>query len=225
MPKRPCMVRVTADGKSILSGDKFGDVYLLPVTPDPSYAFRKKKREYEGPSASALTVHSQRNLNALKMQEIQKKLNPQVSKEAPDFEHHLLIGHVSMLTNLLYTEYDIEGKKRPFILTTDRDEHIRVSRGPPQTHVIQSYCLGHTEFVSQIHIPKSRPELLVSGGGDGQVILWDWQSGQVLQKIDAKSQVGQMLGEEEGKVERAISKIWSLGDVVLVAFERYVLKM
>ncbi|KAG9924666.1 hypothetical protein KCU98_g21591, partial [Aureobasidium melanogenum] len=36
MPKRPCAVLVTPDNKTILCGDKFGDVYSLPLFPSAS---------------------------------------------------------------------------------------------------------------------------------------------------------------------------------------------
>ena len=69
-----------------------------------------------------------------------------------------------------------------YILSADRDEHIRISRGPPQTHVIETFCLGHTAFVSCLAIPESRRELLVSGGGDHEIFLWDWLGGNLLDK-------------------------------------------
>lgn len=213
------MIRITPDGKTILSGDKFGDVFSLPLIPTSDYAFKKKKYEFEGPAATTLTVHSKRNRDALKNQEIQKKLNPQTGKDTPDFEHHLLIGHVSMLTNLLYVEAPVDGVNRPYIITSDRDEHIRVSRGPPQTHVIESYCLGHTEFISQIHVPPNYPHLLASAGGDGELRLWHWQDGKLLDKAD----LGVCLfGECEEKSQRqvpAVRGMWSVGWRLFVAFE------
>ena len=33
MPKRPCAIALTADDSQILSADKFGDVYSLPLLP------------------------------------------------------------------------------------------------------------------------------------------------------------------------------------------------
>ncbi|KAF7516136.1 hypothetical protein G7054_g14282 [Neopestalotiopsis clavispora] len=91
--------------------------------------------------ADNLTVHTQRNLKALIDQERQRQSNPQPkTKEAPKFAHELLIGHVSMLTAIAVAE---DAQRRPYILTADRDEHIRVSRGMPQAHVIQEFCLGH----------------------------------------------------------------------------------
>jgi tRNA (guanine-N(7)-)-methyltransferase subunit TRM82 len=75
---------------------------------------------------------------------------------------------------------------REHIITCDRDEHIRVSRGIPQTHVIERYCLGHTEFVSRLFVPPGRPELLLSGGGDDYIYIWNWQSGVLRHRLDLR---------------------------------------
>src|ERR1700761_4669088 len=48
----------------------------------------------------------------------------------------LILGHTSFLTAFLLS-FD-----EKFIVTADRDEHIRVS-WYPQGYTIESYCLGH----------------------------------------------------------------------------------
>lgn len=48
----------------------------------------------------------------------------------------LILGHASLLTNCLLTPDE------KFIITADRDEHIRVS-WYPDGYVIESFCLGH----------------------------------------------------------------------------------
>lgn len=50
----------------------------------------------------------------------------------------LVLGHTSLLTSFLLTP---DGK---YIITADRDEHIRVS-WYPQGFCIESFCLGHTQ--------------------------------------------------------------------------------
>jgi tRNA (guanine-N(7)-)-methyltransferase subunit TRM82 len=102
-------------------------------------------------------------------------------KEGPKFAHELLLGHVSMLTCVLTTR---DSENRPYIITADRDEHIRVSRGMPQTHVIEAFCLGHGSFVNALCNPRSRPEVLVSGGGDNELFVWDWLAGKLLGTVD-----------------------------------------
>lgn len=51
------------------------------------------------------------------------------------------MGHVSLLTTFLLTPDE------KFIITADRDEHIRVSWFP-EAYVIERYCLGHTKCVT-----------------------------------------------------------------------------
>ena len=89
-------------------------------------------------------------------------------KETPRFKHELLLGHVSMLTDIASATVG----SRSYIVTADRDEHIRVSRGIPQAHIIEGFCQGHEEFVSRLCFTKSRH--LVSGGGDAYLYVWDW---------------------------------------------------
>ncbi|VDB99931.1 unnamed protein product [Peniophora sp. CBMAI 1063] len=82
----------------------------------------------------------------------------------------LVLGHVSLLTTALLSH---DGR---YIITADRDEHIRVS-WYPQGYCIESYCLGHKKFVSAIHIPAFAPSVLLSGGGDPVIRKWDWMTG------------------------------------------------
>lgn len=123
-----------------------------------------------------------------------------------------------MLTDIILATY--EGKE--YIITADRDEHIRVSRGLPQSHVIENYCLGHKEFVSALHVPKSHPHILISGGGDPELYVWDWTKGELLQKI----RVGH--GDEQPSLPLAVSGIASFdsedgqGATVAVVCEKYV---
>ncbi|XP_008068371.1 tRNA (guanine-N(7)-)-methyltransferase non-catalytic subunit WDR4 isoform X2 [Carlito syrichta] len=67
-----------------------------------------------------------------------------------------------------------------FILTADRDEKIRVS-WTVAPHSIESFCLGHTEFVSCIFVVPSHPELLLSSSGDCTLRLWEYRRGCQLQ--------------------------------------------
>ncbi|KAI2638146.1 hypothetical protein GGS21DRAFT_509955 [Xylaria nigripes] len=199
MPKRPCSLALSADGQTILSADKFGDVYALPliaqegeqpVSTPTSNSASAQTQPLRG--ANVFTVHSQRNRRALEDQQRQRKNNPKLDapKEGPKFAHELLLGHVSMLTCILTVK---DSQNRPYIITADRDEHIRVSRGMPQCHVIETYCQGHVSFVSALCNPTPRPDILVSGGGDHELFVWDWLSGKLLSTIDLLSHVHEVL--------------------------------
>lgn len=192
MPKRPCAIAVTSDNATILCADKFGDVFSLPLLPpehpkDSTDEAATPTPAPSGkdfvPSATSLTVHSARNRMVLEMQK--KQRNKAVEKALPPFEHTLLLGHVSMLTSIALV--DVE--RRSYIFTADRDEHIRISRGIPQTHIIEGFCLGHTEFISTMCIPETRRDILISGGGDDELYVWEWQAGRLLSKADLKQHV------------------------------------
>lgn len=94
----------------------------------------------------------------------------------------LILGHASLLTTFLLTA---DGQ---YIVTADRDEHIRVS-WYPQGYTIESYCLGHQKYVSALHIPSFSSSTLISGGGDSVLKIWDWMSGKLLRNIDVFSAV------------------------------------
>ncbi|KIJ65081.1 hypothetical protein HYDPIDRAFT_89135 [Hydnomerulius pinastri MD-312] len=88
----------------------------------------------------------------------------------------LVLGHASLLTSSLVTPDE------QFIITADRDEHIRVS-WYPQGYTIESYCLGHEKYVSAIHLLSFAPASLISGGGDRELKVWDWMTGRLQQNI------------------------------------------
>ncbi|USW54355.1 Putative WD40/YVTN repeat-like-containing domain superfamily [Septoria linicola] len=211
MPKRPCGIQVLPDNATILVADKFGDVYSLPLIPATIDDVQPEGREKEPPaqtpykpSASEATVHSQRNRQVLAMQMNQKNFTPR--KEVLKFEHQLELGHVSMLTDLKFLTREVEGQQRGYIVTADRDEHIRISRAPPQAHITEGFCLGHKEFVNRVcQIGSS--DLLVSGGGDDWLGVWNWQTFKLLKKFDLKSVVKEVTGDTEAKL--AVSGIWS----------------
>jgi tRNA (guanine-N(7)-)-methyltransferase subunit TRM82 len=117
-----------------------------------------------------------------------------VSHENPS-RGTLVLGHASLVITFLLS---LDEK---FIITADRDEHIRVS-WYPQGYNIEIYCLGHEKyvnpiaipllhnklcfafrFVSALHIPASSPSTLISAGGDPVIKFWDWMTGTLLQEI------------------------------------------
>jgi tRNA (guanine-N(7)-)-methyltransferase subunit TRM82 len=227
MPKRPCAITLIEKDATILCADKFGDVYALPLLSSPTDAddtavAAKEKKETPKtfvPTATPLTVHSGRNRKALEDQ-LKQAMQPK-TKEPLKFKHDLLLGHVSMLTDILYTEVkgeNAEAKPRAYILTADRDEHIRVSRGPPQSHIIEGFCQGHREFVSKLCLTESGD--LIAGGGDDDLIVWDWLNCRILEKVSVKQPILDFLEQhprpakstedstDEFKV--AVSGIWAI---------------
>ena len=201
MPKRPCSIVMTSDDSTILCADKFGDVYALPLIQSPLENTSTESASQEidpkwtkslpknfAPSATTLTVHTKGNREALRQQ--QKLKAKKSEKKLQHARHKLLLGHVSLLTDIVCAKSSLSASgSREYILTCDRDEHIRVSRGVPQAHIVENYCLGHTEFISKLCIVPKHEHLLISGGGDDYLLLWDWLSGAIKQRMELKSHV------------------------------------
>lgn len=135
----------------------------------------------------------------------------------------LLAHYCSIITSL---EFSPDGK---FILSSDRDFKIRVTVFPKTpldgAHEIQSFCLGHTEFVSCLAFvcnedcPQGN---LISGSGDSTVRLWDFTSGSLLDTCDFGSKVG--LLQSNGKEEEGLPAVTDLcpisnGSLVAVAIQ------
>ncbi|XP_046144418.1 LOW QUALITY PROTEIN: tRNA (guanine-N(7)-)-methyltransferase non-catalytic subunit wdr4 [Osmia bicornis bicornis] len=101
----------------------------------------------------------------------------------------LLLGHLSMLLDVLITEDE------NYIITTDRDEKIRVSMFP-NSYNIMCYCLGHQKFVTNILELSHDKSILVSCGGDGKLILWDYKIGKELLSVDFNDKISKSDIEE-----------------------------
>jgi tRNA (guanine-N(7)-)-methyltransferase subunit TRM82 len=235
MPKRICAITLTKDERTIVAGDKFGDVYSLPLVPSKDALLKTSSVGQQDPvpefkpSASELTVHTKGNLEALRQQQMQKNFKPK--KEGLAFEHRLLLGHVSLLTDLAIAEVEEDAGRRQYILTADRDEHIRVSRGISQAHVIENYCLGHTEFVSKLCIMPWQTTTLIAGSGEPSLKVYDWRRGlcstDLLTLDGILGKVKEYIkteGQDRSTENLAISGIWPMSidgnrGCILVALE------
>jgi len=105
------------------------------------------------------------------------------------------------------------------IVTSDRDEHIRASRFP-QGYTIESFCLGHKRyfpsplalssiaaqrrFISAIHIPRDPTAhgILVSGGGDPVLKVWDWRAGRRLYDVAIEDALRQFIAVRRAQPRR-----------------------
>jgi tRNA (guanine-N(7)-)-methyltransferase subunit TRM82 len=223
MTRRPSSITLTSDDATILCADKFGDVYALPLLPSPdderpataveTPATEESEPKDFAPAATVLTVHSGRNRRTLEEQLKQKAKGPPKPKEIMTFRHDLLLGHVSMLTDLAYAKVD----SRSYVITSDRDEHIRISRGQPQAHVIEGFCFGHEEFISKLCLTRSG--LLVSGGGDSCLFVWDWLQYRLVERLPIRDITLQFLKSrpesvsssgEHTNLKVAVTGIWDV---------------
>jgi hypothetical protein len=110
-----------------------------------------------------------------------------------------LLGHSSSIVDMTMGE----APYARFLVTCDRDEHVRFSVFP-ETYVIHAMGLGHTAFVSAICTVHRG---VVSGGGDGKVLLWGWE--------------GNIRGVHSIAQGSCIRHIRRWKDVVIVAGEKY----
>ncbi|XP_030747821.1 tRNA (guanine-N(7)-)-methyltransferase non-catalytic subunit wuho [Sitophilus oryzae] len=92
----------------------------------------------------------------------------------------LLLGHLSIIIDMIISPC---GK---YIITCDRDEKIRVSHYP-NSYNIAMFCLGHKEFVTQLHLLKNN--VLLSASGDGTVRMWNYLEGKQLNMLDCNDRV------------------------------------
>ncbi|KAK9433855.1 hypothetical protein V1505DRAFT_360613 [Lipomyces doorenjongii] len=184
-PKRPSAIDITSDSSTVLLGDKFGDVYAVPI------------RDIAYPPTAGLSRISE------------------VSESESGGELDPILGHVSMLVDLLVTE-DQKGLRH--IISSDRDEHIRVTKYP-ESYVIEAFCFGHEQYVSQLLIPSWSPNTLISGGGDDFLAHWDWTTGELLEKVDIHSILYPKSDKDESEeqiAEVAVSGIWQVPELQLV---------
>jgi len=101
----------------------------------------------------------------------------------------LLLGHLSQLLDM---KIDQSGTR---VMTADRDEKIRVSHYP-NCYNIDSYLLGHTEFVTSLSLSNMSRDMLLSGSGDGTIRVWNYKSGQEVCCHDVTENIA-----DEDKVE------------------------
>lgn len=99
------------------------------------------------------------------------KLNtPLTDAERKDMEP--ILGHVSMVLDVVATPDSV--------LTSDRDEHVRISRYP-NAFIIENFLLGSPAYIAHLQL---NDETLVTAGGSGSVIAWNWKKGTELARTD-----------------------------------------
>ncbi|KAL6505145.1 hypothetical protein OROGR_024962 [Orobanche gracilis] len=138
-----------------------------------------------------------------------------ISKKAVPILSH----YCSIITRL---EFSPDGQ---YIVTADRDFKIRVTLFPKEplggAHEIQSFCLGHTEFVSClafVNCEDYAQGLLVSGSGDSTVRLWDYKSGSLFDTCDVGAKAG-LLNSNQGQQDiiPAVTDLCATSEYSLVA--------
>ncbi|XP_041018737.1 tRNA (guanine-N(7)-)-methyltransferase non-catalytic subunit wdr4-like [Juglans microcarpa x Juglans regia] len=131
----------------------------------------------------------------------------------------MLAHYCSIITSL---EFSPDGR---FIVSADRDFKIRVTVFPKKpsdgAHEIQSFCLGHTEFVSCLAFVSTSeyPQgFLVSGSGDSTVRLWNISSGSLLDTCEVEVKAGLLESNRRGEeCNSAITDLCTIPDCTMIA--------
>ncbi|XP_014366784.2 tRNA (guanine-N(7)-)-methyltransferase non-catalytic subunit wuho [Papilio machaon] len=132
------------------------------------------KRKYVLPRSASKIRFSPRSDHIFVADKTGDVLKYDISKESDGIK---LLGHLSLLLNVLQTS------DSKFIISSDRDEKIRVSCYP-NTYNIHTYCLGHTEFVNHLEFLPHDNKYLTSTSGDGTIRCWDYVTGKMHHSID-----------------------------------------
>lgn len=137
-----------------------------------------------------------------------------------------ILGHVSMLTDLLYKKDAQTGQE--YVLTADRDEHIKISQFP-NSFVIKNWLFGHHEFISSLSKINWNNNWILSAGGDDCIFSWDWNNEKLLDSFNYKHLIENYLtddhlapsrfqNDEKNIIEYCVSKIVALANLPYCAF-------
>lgn len=126
--KKPTDVRFDRNADKIILCDKFGDVHW--------YVFLHRLLVYM--VMTTLSYPRVENTSGASETKDTKTKRRDAQRLHDD---SLLLGHVSLLTTFLLSPNE------QYIITADRDEHIRIS-WYPQSYTIEQFCLGHLKYIS-----------------------------------------------------------------------------
>lgn len=126
-----------------------------------------------------------------------------------------ILAHFSMVLDILPTPKD------DFILTCDRDEKIRCTQFP-RSNLIESYCLGHTEYVAAIALlPAHSDELLVSVSGDKTLSIWRYITGLQLMSYPLPAAALKMAIRQIGTVSHVAVTFFDHIEAIIIYQIRY----
>ena len=115
-----------------------------------------------------------------------------------------------MLTGVTIANRGVDNGNR-LLLTSDRDEKIRISRFP-ETYIIEGFLLGHTAFVTGFVVLPSA--LAVSCGGDMTLRLWDLPSQVEISSISTSNDENSSANEIPTAIVAS-----SCGGIVAIIFD------
>lgn len=163
LPKRAAILHWMSPSDSTPAGseeliciDRFGDVRSFMVNDNDVRTL---------PSAS---VHATGK---------QAQVNEQDQMDSPDDPSmQIILGHVSMITSLAFIPSAKRNAPPAYIITGDRDEHIRISRWGQNrlAYVIDRYLMGSEAFVGALAVVSDAEGKLrlVSSEGGRALRIW-----------------------------------------------------
>jgi len=165
LPKKVSAGRIAPDGRLVVA-DKTGDAYGL----EPKSLQGVPNESDENGNCSEEKTGGNRNAS-----------KSGVKDDDSGFSDNFLLGHCSTVTDL---EFLTVGKGK-YVVSSDVEKKIRISKYP-NAHTIETFCFGHTSFVTRLDRASFETQdgakipLLLSGGGDGTVRLWEPSTGRLL---------------------------------------------
>lgn len=175
-----CAVAVISDDNdkvyycAVARGNKSLEIYALKLENLPTTTPQPASLHYRSPKRVSCFAFA--NINATGESKVPLLISGDVAGDSYAYNllekgQRLLLGHTaSMLTDIAVIN---DGADNCHLLTSDRDEKIRISRFP-ETYVIEGFLLGHTAYVTGfVVVPSSSSTLAVSCGGDMTLRLWD----------------------------------------------------
>ncbi|KAL9256729.1 tRNA (guanine-N(7)-)-methyltransferase non-catalytic subunit wdr4-like protein [Drosera capensis] len=152
---------------------------------------------------------------AVSLKELNQDTTLSNEKPVPILSHYC-----SIITSLEFSPDD------RYIVSADRDSKIRVTVFPKNhlagAHEIQSFCLGHSEYVSCVAFVQSSDQsqsYLLSGSGDSTVRLWDFVSGSLLCTCDVGAKAGLSMESHPAVTDLSASHDGSLVAVATQSFQ------
>lgn len=124
--------------------------------------------------------------------------------ESPKEPGRWIQGHLSQVLDVLVNLH------QKYIISADRDEKIKVSKWP-ESYEIETYCMGHKEFVSSIKcFCLGDSEYLVSGSGDGTLKVWDFKKGKCLYTVELNSPIGELYLAQKNLNENKLEIVFAV---------------
>ncbi|XP_025206586.1 tRNA (guanine-N(7)-)-methyltransferase non-catalytic subunit WDR4 [Melanaphis sacchari] len=139
-----------------------------------------------------------------------------------------ILGHSSMILDICISDNE------KYIVTCDNDEKVRVSHYPNGKNIVY-YMMGHEAYVSGICLLNN---FILSGSGDCTLRLWDFNNGDLIDKLTLHTAVQNVIEIENLaaiqlynskdvhiiKTEKKENK-WNIKNIKTLKFENNVLNL